>query len=638
MSSDPAILSALSHIAHHDLRFFTATLVNVLGKSIKCYLGVGKHALFFIKRNLSDLLPGGEIFYAYMEKVVEDTCTKTEALLVLNSNRPKEWESPKVFVSVENRKLLVQHLKCCWSVDFMWRFGEVAVFPNFLTALTNRQDEAPLCEPFEGYKRCHYQDYTFFLREQFQEVRTAIQSSNTGQYEDSESFEISLHVHEPTSIVRLQQSTIQRDHVRWVAAEYKQMLTDDCGQYYVLRNGPYLKKMNLVDDIASWTGWELFLKTEDFALIAMILRRQYIAPLMDTAQDLCVLVKCPLDKVDDKVFLQEAHIIADTISSDQTEFSVYREFIQSKLDALRYDEETIGWMESHLKLHPKGAADLRLQAKIFLRSLLKLFFDDNPASVSKVYLDPHYCFGDEVEPWLELTTCEDPISVAENLQETEGIDDTDESADKNQSKHNWYKRLSRYFAFCVDGGILGNKYSLRDLVENKGGLTSENGKKVQKCIEWMLHMRLKDTSRPWFEVSITQQLTELDGWEFNDRVMIVLIETDYLRKLFGRKETEYSTCIAYLLTKPEGSKALKSAVCRLLIQTTTHSEEFLLSVAMPLLQLLEGTDIFLQTWASAALVNLTASQTSIKNMLMSGGIAQLCVDKLKTRDDDLIQY
>merc|ERR550534_483125 len=125
--------------------------------------------------------------------------------------------------------------------------------------------------------------------------------------------------------------------------------------------------MNLVDDIAAWTAWELFVKTEEFALVAMVLRRQYIPPLMDIAQDVCILFKCPLEQCKDSDFLEEAHVCADTMSTDQTEFSVYREFVQAKLDALRYDEDTIRWMESHLKLYPNGKMNLRRQAKIFLR-------------------------------------------------------------------------------------------------------------------------------------------------------------------------------------------------------------------------------------------------------------------------------
>jgi len=121
--------------------------------------------------------------------------------------------------------------------------------------------------------------------------------------------------------------------------------------------------------------------------------------------------------------------------------------------------------------------------------------------------------------------------------------------------------------------------------------------------------------------------------------MIVLIESDYLRKLFGRKEQEYSHCICSLLTKPDGSNSMKSAVCKLLIQTVSYcSEKLLQDVSLPLLELLKCDSIFLQTWATAALVNMTASQDPIKNMLMSSGVGQQCVAKLKTKDDDLIKW
>lgn len=57
------------------------------------------------------------------------------------------------------------------------------------------------------------------------------------------------------------------------------MLTRETDQYYVLRNTPYMKKMNLSEDIACWLGWQMFIKTKQHVLVCMVMRRQYLPPL-----------------------------------------------------------------------------------------------------------------------------------------------------------------------------------------------------------------------------------------------------------------------------------------------------------------------------------------------------------------------
>ena len=90
-------------------------------------------------------------------------------------------------------------------------------------------------------------------------------------------------------------------------------------------------------------------------------------------------------------------------------------------------------------------------------------------------------------------------------------------------------------------GYAGSKFTLYDLVDCKQGCAPENQKKISRIIEFLLHMRLSDYSKPYFEVSVVSQLQDsVDGWMFNERVMQILIESDYVKKLFGRgREHDY---------------------------------------------------------------------------------------------------
>ena len=45
--------------------------------------------------------------------------------------------------------------------------------------------------------------------------------------------------------------------------EYQRSLTENLEQFYVVVSGPYLKKMNRNDDIASWEAWEFFIRSQE---------------------------------------------------------------------------------------------------------------------------------------------------------------------------------------------------------------------------------------------------------------------------------------------------------------------------------------------------------------------------------------
>ena len=93
--------------------------------SIKRKLIPGKHAVFFVKRDLSSLLKGGQIFFAHVEKVLEDENSFTDVCLILNDNRPPDWESEKLFIVALHRDKMLYHLGIRCSGGSDERFGLV---------------------------------------------------------------------------------------------------------------------------------------------------------------------------------------------------------------------------------------------------------------------------------------------------------------------------------------------------------------------------------------------------------------------------------------------------------------------------------------------------------------------------------
>merc|ERR1719198_477373 len=48
--------------------------------------------------------------------------------------------------------------------------------------------------------------------------------------------------------------------------------------------------------------------------------------------------------------------------------------------------------------------------------------------------------------------------------------------------------------------------------------------------------------------------------------------------------------------------------------------------------------LFLATYATAALVNLSQARETVKNFVMAEGIAKTCLNQLHSHDDDLVRY
>merc|ERR1719183_113964 len=92
----------------------------------------------------------------------------------------------------------------------------------------------------------------------------------------------------------------------------------------------------------------------------------------------------------------------------------------------------------------------------------------------------------------------------------------------------------------------------------------------------------------------------------------------------------------------EGLTNLKASICRQIILAGEHDQAFNLSHA--LIDVMKGKDVFLATYACAALVNMTSVTTfpnfndAVKNHLMASGIASIAIANLSSKDDDLVQY
>lgn len=674
MSSDTQVLRALALKTGKDMRYFEKVMIfdGSTEKDRECMMCLGRHSVFFMRRNLNMAVDNagdeGELMYAHLCGIVQDKSNLNYFLIQLGKNA-SGWKAERVYVKSESREALVDTLRCLWQTDYMWRLGKVGFLSIREADITNRSEDSkkkpdPSVSPFQGYQWKYYQGYKFMTPQNFVDRPNSIQLEATGEYVvDATKVSLTVHVHEQLTVD--QSKALGRDHIRWVALEYKAQIVHEEKTFYVLRNAPYYKRMNLANDFAAWSAWELIIRTKTAALICILLRRQYIPPVCNCLQDLAIMVRCPADEkgavADFDRMLREAYLMADTMCSLGASTQPYRDIIIAKLDALRFDDEGIEWIASHIKLKTKW----RRMAKKFLRAILTLYIDDGNPQVDKSILtgpedeeDPHPVINAEAnEEWAELNDGLDIELIIEQMRNSVHKEDATEAEvstlankfqgdrdDFDQVKNRWLQRVARYFAWAVDGGLLGNKFTLDIMIENLAGLAENPQKKAMQAIEFMCHLRDPDMSKAFFPAGLVQQLKDptQTSFVFNERVMYSILSTDYLKKQFGRKsESEYFACLGRLVEQGK-SINLRAYVCRIYMEQKPGADTWTVDatqvVIPPLMRLLRNEGLFLATYATAALVNISSENHHAKTTLMVNAIARVVVLKLKTKDDDLMCY
>eukprot|EP00923_Selenidium_pygospionis_P043428 GHVN01074957.1.p1 GENE.GHVN01074957.1~~GHVN01074957.1.p1 ORF type:complete len:607 (+),score=64.66 GHVN01074957.1:209-2029(+) len=518
-----------------EVSYFDLVKLTHAGQSKKLYLAVGQHALFLLKRSLSRLITSGEVPFASIDKFVVDTKNDTTLMVTLDEvEMPDGWTDPKFFVSSVNRTVLIEHIEVCWRTDYIFRLGRCGIFPLYQHRLNMGDKETQSfsrVEPFIGYQSAEYEGYFFFLQEDFEDRATAAASTNTGQYIDPRGFEVSIQAQQPVQIRYLQQ--INRDHVRWVAADLRKAISIQMRHNVVIRNSQYMKKYDLGDDLCEWTGWQLVLRNPVEALSCMILRRMYLPPLMDSCQDFIIIFRIrtedmKFNRVSENDLLRESELAADSFTPICQNHVWYKELVQAKLDALPYDEATYHWFSTRMKLQPRVLAG----AKAVLRSVLnKLHSVSILADTDLFYLEA-----------LQISTVvpDDPFELIEDMvKHAEGVDVLALTNQQEISKLNEYRmKLARYLAYALDGPLTGGRFTLADIAEAVGFAARKHptmDRKMRQLMSFLLHLRSSDFTTPYEETALSKVIDEPDftsKYVLNESVLSVFFDIGYVAKMF----------------------------------------------------------------------------------------------------------
>jgi len=456
--------------------------------------------------------------------------------------------------------------------------------------------------------------------------------------------------------------------------EFANKLAAKESKVWIVSSKSYSKRSNLNQDIACWQGWEVHLRTPKKDILIVMLRRKYIPQLLDHFVDFAVVIEgaeknlnpsAKISKIEkqlsDPLFVVTfGRKVADSFYANFTTLTIYDSFIQARVDSLYYDEETMNYLQ--FRLPTKIKPNYMLYGVAFLSSIVenlkKLELDQNilPIDIDMIpqMLNEKYKDEPEIEEIVEET---DPFyhpppwfKVKQALEEKLVGGKKKNQADQQYAA--WASKVSKFFAYCVDGGLLNFFFTLNTLVESYIKHSKEQGSEIlNQIILYLLHFRSEkecfDEESP-LATQIYDMIYSKENYVYNEKVMINLIEIGYFQKELGGSDKPllYSKFLTYML-ETSTNPFIKYAICRQIIKDQNEKKQSSVNVDInlvevkalikPILRLYQGDNSKLATLAAISLASLCSKTREIKQFIMQEG-DEIIIMHLSPKDEDLLKY
>ena len=357
--------------------------------------------------------------------------------------------------------------------------------------------------------------------------------------------------------------------------------------YWILENESFNKKINMNEDMSLWEGWKIIVRTCEpiySNIIFLFLRRKYIPPYFDTYQDFCIILneKCSLEnyEINPEAF-KIINLASNTLSSPITTSVKKNElFLKAKVDSLLVDEDTLYFYQN---VYGIIGDDIYTFGYEFLSSLISYFEETNVKDkiipLKSIVEYKKKKFGLECNKWKfnyfhdfmgkifenieKITKVKIPKNEElekeidkntkneknndENNNIEQLIDDisvTEEKSPsgknkniKNLSKQNfvniWTKKLSRFLAFVLNGGLTDYKINYEDFLRNiLDTCQNSNNDLSDLCYNTINFKDLQIKSNDIFQnksilVSLDSTNTSIS---FNHDAMVHCISSNFLQK------------------------------------------------------------------------------------------------------------
>ncbi|CXJ24814.1 conserved Plasmodium protein, unknown function [Plasmodium berghei] len=547
-----------------------------------------------------------------------------------------------------NKNILIKHLCVGYSTYYMFRLNKNIYMPIIIETYeerckrTNKFQEIKKpdisIQPFIGYKKVFCDDYFFFIHKSFQNFTSP--SSERALYIDYRGIEICVRIDDQKTMIDLDQAPDSSFYQ--LTRSYINILTSSEKSHLVLKKNFYYKKMNLSDDIAKWSGYEIFLKTETHTIISIIFRRSFIPPLLDKRQDIYITFKISYQSqkdynVPDKTLYDELYMVANSMTSNDTNNIYYVNLIQAQLNSLIYNAEIYHHIETKIKIKPVYFDYIKMFLKYMLVTLKE----------GDVYIS-----SDIMDFLEEEIKIERDFSYLLNLilSQVPGINLIDTHISEKKKINRIFHRLSDYIIYCLDTGFISHKYNITDFINGALKINSERREDVNYILNFFLHLRETDYGKEYEKECLKMLEIEKDGdmkinkllssrkYTVNDFFLFYLHQSGYINKYYKYKsDNDYKKIVSYILKYGVDLKIKKSICKNLLIFSNDYKNKYnplVNSIVTFLYQHSDRQDFCL--FILSTLINITNNNDEIKNQLIKLNISKVANFFILSKDYEIV--
>jgi len=667
MTSSETLMQGLSHVVRCPLSF--VCVINF--KENDYFFCLGQHSFFLIKRNLEEI--ECEIYLAHIETVFIDNYKYNILQIQFSENRDNKIPA-KMNLITDDRPLLINHMASSWKTDYMFRKGRIMNMPLFKADLANQIKDidfmnksllpASLTDPdlYIHLKKHELNGYFFFLYEAFEPQK------EVGVYQNpANSCKVFLQISDnmPLDFITLMRD---REELKYYSQVFLDAIMGDRRDYWIISSGVYHKRNNLTMDSAQWAGWEIHLRDNKKEILIILMRRKFIPPMMDVFQDFAIVMNGPIiEKTDTKTakeYITYLRNMADSLYSVNTlhntsQNSIYRLLIEEKANGLLLDDETYYFYQYKKDLKPKQIVFGIKYLSCILKTLSSGVSDEYMTLEKELLHKYDTEIQGDVYGVSQIKENDPTALINEFLKLSyQGSD--------NIKKKLWLYKLSRYLAYCVDGGLLNGQFSLVEILHH---FNNNNSPNLLKIINFLLHLTPEkgDIETDFYQstegtklevVSLLNKIKKINSssYIYNEKVMKTLIENDFFFNEFkhlcennNESPQSYAEVLIQLLLNSKSS-ALKCSICRHLISFQAEvkskekegEDEFMKSVFKilnkPLIEMYKSSNKTLATLACVALLNICWNSKEIKFLIVFEGGGSVALSNLTSRDETLLRY
>ena len=394
----------------------------------------------------------------------------------------------------------------------------------------------------------------------------------------------------------------------------------------------------MVGDVASWQCWEIHYITEHRDLFAILARRKYIPPLMDSFAD----ILCTFEGSNEHTHHNRAHIrkVIDSIHSTKQTTHIYKPLIQEKVEALLFDEDQAQFFQNSLNIVPQQGM---IYAVVFVKSILTVLrkFEQEcnellkmlNATIKKERINVGMIPREVAKDPFEIIRCFENSNML-------GTKETPELL-------HWRVKVAAYLAFAVNGGLLYGNFTLKKFITYVNKIpTPQEQENMEGILNYLLHLRSKGGAFDQeLMVQVLKRMMTSPNYLYNSTVMQALIETNYVhQKLSGESPVLSPRFIFFLFGESTNAK-IKASVCRQIIRANAdltyadldeQVQTAYVQIVEPLGKLISSSCLITARLATMALSNLALNLQVIKSAITC--LIPNIMKNLNCRDHELLQY